>query len=88
MSQNRRWRRTQSLEHQWKIVHADDWTLAADDGEFLGRIHDTGDDDLLGSWRWWVAPFFKVENVGSAQSGAEAKRIVEERLAARELEVD
>ena len=86
MTQNHRWRRTQSLEYSWKTVHADDWTLVGEDGEFLGRIHDTGDNDILGSWRWWIQPFYKIDNVGSAQSGAEAKRIVENRLAAMQAD--
>lgn len=75
-----RWRRTQSIEHHWKVVHADDWVLVDDDGEYLARIADTGDADILGSWRWWVKPFYKTDNVGSAQTGAEAKQAAEERL--------
>lgn len=81
------WRRTQSLDHQWKIVHADDWTLVdADSGDYLARIFDQGDADLLGSWRWWVRPFYEIDNIGSAQSGAEAKRLAEERLERPESE--
>ena len=76
-----RWRRTQSLDHQWKVLHPDDWTLVdADSGEYLARIFDLGDADLLGSWRWWVWPFHEIDNIGCAQSGAEAKRLAEERL--------
>lgn len=78
-----RWRRTQSLTHHWKVVHPDDWTFVSDDGDYLARIFDTGDNDILGSWRWWVAPFYQIDNVGSAQNGAEAKSLAEERLSAQ-----
>ena len=79
------WHRTQSLNHHWKVTHSDDWTLVdSETGEFLARIFDQGDADLLGSWRWWVAPFYLIDNVGSAQNGQEAKRRAEERLAAQD----
>lgn len=80
MTQNRHWRRTQSIPHSWVTVHADDWTLVVENGEHLARIFDTGDPVLLGSWRWWIRPFHMIDNIGSAQSGAEAKKIVEGRL--------
>jgi hypothetical protein len=85
MDMTRRWRRTQSLDHHWKLVHPDDWTLIdSDTGEYLARIFDQQDADLLGHWRWWVAPFYEIDNIGSAQTGEEAKRRAEERLAAKE----
>ena len=44
--------------HHWKETHSDDWTLVdAETGELLARIFDHTDANLLGSWRWWVAPF-------------------------------
>ena len=76
-----RWYRTQSLNHHWKVTHCDDWTLVVSEtGKFLARIFDQTDADLLGSWRWWVAPFYRNENVGSAQSGPEANKLAEERM--------
>ena len=76
-----RWHRTQSLNHHWKVTHSDDWTLVVSEtGKFLARIFDQTDADLLGSWRWWVAPFYRIENVGSAQSGPEANMLAEERM--------
>ena len=74
------WRRTQSLDHHGMTVHADDWTLVNEGGEHIARIFDLGDADLLGSWRWWVWPFHEIDNIGSAQTGAEAKQLVEERF--------
>ena len=80
MTQNRRWRRTQSLQHSWQTVHDEDFTLVDEKGEHIARIFDLGDASLFGSWRWWIQPFYKIDSVGSAQTGAEAKNIVEERL--------
>ena len=75
-------RRTLSLDHHWKVTHSDDWTLVNENGEHIARIFDLGDADLLGSWRWWVWPFHEIDNIGSAQTGPEAKRLAEERLPA------
>jgi hypothetical protein len=87
MNPIRCWRRTQSLDHQWKIVHPDDWTLVeSETGEYLARVFEQEDADLLGSWRWWVRPFYEIDNIGSAQTGAEAKRLAEERLGAQQAD--
>jgi hypothetical protein len=32
----------------------------------------------------WVSPFYEIDNIGSAHSGPEAKRLAEERLTAQE----
>ena len=84
MTPNRHWHRTQSLDHHWQTVHDEDFTLVDENGEHIARIFDLGDADLLGSWRWWVQPFHQIDNIGSAQTGAEAKHLAEERLAQSE----
>lgn len=62
-------------------MYRDDWTLVLEQtGQELARIYDTQQPDILGSWRWHVTPFYLTANQGSALSGAEAKRICEERL--------
>jgi hypothetical protein len=58
-----RWHRTQSLDHQWKVTYRDDWTLVDENGEHIARVFDLGVADLLGAWRWWVRPFYEIDNV-------------------------
>ncbi len=38
------------------------------------------DKDVLCPWLWWVQPFYKIDNVGSAQTEAEAKQMAVEQL--------
>jgi hypothetical protein len=81
------WRRTQTIESGWRELHAEDWSLVdSETGGVLARIFDTGDNHLLGDWRWWVWPFHEIDNIGSAQTGADAKRLAEERLERLEAE--
>lgn len=60
--------------------------LVDDNGAFLARMADTGDADILGSWRWWVKPFYRTDNTGSAQTMADARHAAEERLKAQSPE--
>lgn len=76
-----RWRRTKSIDSGWRELHDEDWSLVDEDtGDVLARIFDTQTPDILGSWRWWLAPFYLIDNVGSAQNWTEAKKLVEERM--------
>ena len=75
-----RWRRTQQVEHDWRTLHEDDWTLVSGTGEHLARIFDTKCPDILGSWRWDTFPFDARGPQGCALSGLDAKRQVEEKL--------
>ena len=54
-----------------------------DTGDVIARIFDTETPDIWGAWRWWVSPFYKIDNLGSAQTETEAKQLAEERLAAQ-----
>lgn len=64
----------------------EDWTLVnTETGEPLARIYDTGQPDILGSWRWEIAPFYVTANKGSALNGTEARKQAEARLAETSL---
>ena len=80
MPQSYRWRRTQSLDHREMTVHADDWTLVGKNGEHIARTFNLGDADLLGTWRWRVAPFNQIDNADNAETGVEAKQLTEDRF--------
>ncbi len=79
------WLRTETLDLPLEVTRSDDWTLLDTvTGEHLARIYNRGDAELLGSWRWMVAPFNRPEGTGSARNFAQAKRIVERLLASQE----
>lgn len=82
MTRPTRWRRTQIAQPDAPHLCADDWTLTdTETGECLARIYDTQEPDILGAWRWHVAPYYRTENQGSALTGAEARAAAEKRLA-------
>ena len=57
----------------------DDWTLVGEAGERLGRIYNAFAEDGFepGVWRWRAYRSTGVDVGGSAESGPEAKKIVE-----------
>jgi hypothetical protein len=46
---NLKWRRTDG-----SIIRDDDWSLLDTTGDRIARLFNTGDDDLIGVWRWRV----------------------------------
>jgi hypothetical protein len=76
-----RWHRTQLANPDAPRICAEDWTLIdGETGEALARIYDTEQPDILGNWRWEVAPFFMTANRGSALTGTDARMKCEKRL--------
>jgi hypothetical protein len=77
---NPRWRRSALV---WPDSVAtfgdDDWTLIGAAGERRGRIYNARRDDghEPGDWRWRVYRANGIDVGGSAESGADAKKIVE-----------
>jgi len=49
-------------------------------GDRIAQLFNTGDDDLIGSWRWRVWLDHKMQE-GSARSGTEARENCERLLA-------
>lgn len=87
MTRSTRWRRTQLAEPNAPHLCAEDWTLVdVEIGECLARIYDTETPDILGPWRWYVAPYYRTENQGCALTGPDARMKAEKRLA--ELSAD
>jgi hypothetical protein len=71
---NPKWRRTEG-----SIVRQDDWSLFDDSGDRIAQVFNTGDDDLIGSWRWRLWLDHKMQE-GSARSGTEARETYERLL--------
>ena len=72
---NLKWRRTEG-----SIARYDDWSLFDDSGDRIAQRFNTGEDDLIGSWRWRVWLDHKMQE-GSAISGTEAQETCERLLA-------
>ncbi len=77
-----KWRRTQFADPDAPRIMAEDWTLVdVETGEALARIYDTGTPDILGSWRWEVAPYYRIANQGTDLIGTDARTNAEARIA-------
>lgn len=82
MTGTTKWRRTIFADPNAPRIMPDDWTLVdVETGEALARIYDTETPDILGSWRWEVAPYFKTANQGTALTGTDARTNAEARIA-------
>lgn len=62
------------------IVRQDDWSLFYESGDRITQLFNTGDDDLIGAWRWRMWLDHKMQE-GSARTGAEARETCERLLA-------
>lgn len=74
------WRRTQVVYPDAPDIRREDWTLSGLDGRPLARVFDTERPNILGSWRWQVAPFYVTMNHGAALTGTDARMKCEKRL--------
>ena len=72
---NLKWRRTEE-----SIIRLDDWLLLDDSGDRITQLFNTGEDDLIGAWRWRVWIDHKMQE-GSARTGTEARETCERLLA-------
>jgi hypothetical protein len=74
-----KWRRTETLYPE-TIIRDDDWSLLDSTGDRIAQLFNTGEDDLIGSWRWRVWLDHKMQE-GSARTGTEARQTCERLLA-------
>jgi hypothetical protein len=78
-SPNRKWRKTE-LVFPDTILRQDDWTLLDATSDRIAHLFNTGEDDLIGAWRWRVWIDHKMQE-GSARTGTEARMTCERLLA-------
>jgi hypothetical protein len=74
-----KWRRTETLYPE-TIIRDDDWSLLDATGDRIAQLFNTGEDDLIGSWRWRVWIEHKMQE-GSSRTGKEARQTCERLLA-------
>jgi len=74
-----KWRRTETI-YPDTLIRDDDWSLLDATGDRIEQLFNTGNDDLIGSWRWRVWLDHKMQE-GSAHSGTEARETCERLLA-------
>jgi len=48
-----KWRRTEA-KFSDAVIRDDDWSLLDATGDRIAQLFNTGEDDLIGSWRWRV----------------------------------
>jgi len=76
---NHKWRKTE-LVFPDTFLRKDDWSLLDLKGDRIAHLFNTGEDDLIGSWRWRVWLDHKMQE-GSAHTGTEARETCERLLA-------
>ena len=74
-----KWRKTE-LVFPDTVLRDDDWSLLDQKGDRIAHLFNTGEDDLIGAWRWRVWIEHKMQE-GSARNGTEARMICERLLA-------
>ena len=72
---NLKWCRTEG-----SIIRQDDWPLLDATGDHIAQLFNTGEDDLIGSWRWRVWLDQMMYEV-SSHNGREARETCERLLA-------
>ena len=50
---NHKWRKNE-LVFPDTVLRDDDWTLLDATGDRIAHLFNTGEDDLIGAWRWLV----------------------------------
>ena len=75
----RKWRKTE-LVFPDTVLREDDWSLLDATGDRIAQLFNTGADDLIGAWRWWVWLDHKMYEA-SAHNGTEARETCEKLLA-------
>jgi hypothetical protein len=74
-----KWCRTEA-KFSDAVIRDDDWSLLDSTGDRISQLFNTGEDDLIGSWRWRVWLDHKMQEV-SAHNGTEARETCERLLA-------
>lgn len=69
-----KWRRTETI-YPDTLIRDDDWSLLDATGDRIAQLFNTGNDDLIGSWRWRVWLDHKMQE-GSAHSVQRRGRLV------------
>jgi hypothetical protein len=76
---NNKWRKTE-LVFPDTFLRKDDWSLLDQKGDRIAHLFNTGEDDLIGAWRWRVWLDHKMCE-GSSRSGTETRETCERLLA-------
>ena len=74
-----KWCRTVSI-YPDTLIRDDDWSLLDATRDRIAQLFNTGEDDLIGAWRWRVWFDHKMYE-GSARSDTEARETCERLLA-------
>ena len=62
------------------VTYNNHWSLLNATGDRIAHLFNTGEDDLIGAWRWRVWLDHRIRE-GSASTGTEARQTCERLLA-------